>query len=746
MNLLNAFAEIERAANDAAIKIDGIASSILDLDKTIGGISQDMTNFVSDLGNKKTAWDNVSSAIKTFGEVVKTVESVGKILDTLTDPKKFNDFIGGIGKAKGGLATFGKALLALPIGLKIVAVAGLVAGLTTLVAWLRRSNSAAEDFRRESQSSAEVIENLINTINRSANAHRERVNRMENDIAATRNLFAQIKELTGVENKSEEQRRRLVNLTAQMTQIMPELLNYLDEETGLLDKSHEALQRQIEARETQMRIQIATERQTELLRQQMETERERAIVLADLRIAEKDLALVHKNNQQTQYATVHILNTVYYDAVDRLRGKYDELTEVIEANAMEMNDWGEIAISSMMEAEEAHRNFTNSYEYEIEKQKIATQMMEEVRSKALQSLATEYLSVKDAATNMFRAMSNESEHSIGELAGNLEGNIAVTRQWGTDIAKLSGEAGSHLYQGFIDYITSLGEDSAGEVRMFAEALERDPEGLQRLSDLFEEAGEASIQALATAYGLDESVVRGAAELVQNTEDTLRRELESAGFIEIGAQVVSDFVGGVDDSVKYAEEVITKMADSIAGIQTESAIDTMVEKVQIYENGLNEVTNLVLTSLTNLDRKAMDILKTMLSRMDTLLRTDGFTAGRNFFRALGDGLIAEQGNLLAQALGVANSIVSIFNAQQQAAVWASAGSFATGLNFVPYDDFPAFLHKGEMVLTAAEAAEYRVGDSSNDIPPIIQNFYGVKEERTAFQVYRYTQKAYAEMAI
>ena len=44
------------------------------------------------------------------------------------------------------------------------------------------------------------------------------------------------------------------------------------------------------------------------------------------------------------------------------------------------------------------------------------------------------------------------------------------------------------------------------------------------------------------------------------------------------------------------------------------------------------------------------------------------------------------------------------------VRGNSGSHATGLAYVPWDGYRAELHKGEMVLTAEQAENYRQGNS------------------------------------
>lgn len=54
---------------------------------------------------------------------------------------------------------------------------------------------------------------------------------------------------------------------------------------------------------------------------------------------------------------------------------------------------------------------------------------------------------------------------------------------------------------------------------------------------------------------------------------------------------------------------------------------------------------------------------------------------------------------------------------------NALGFATGLDYVPYNEFPAYLHEGEAVLTKSEASEWRRGDGqqSFDVEALAMRF-------------------------
>ena len=62
-------------------------------------------------------------------------------------------------------------------------------------------------------------------------------------------------------------------------------------------------------------------------------------------------------------------------------------------------------------------------------------------------------------------------------------------------------------------------------------------------------------------------------------------------------------------------------------------------------------------------------------------------------------------------GISTSINATYNGPDYDHGFVGAGTYASGLDYVPYDMFPAYLHKGEAVLPAPQADAWRSGQGS-----------------------------------
>lgn len=87
-----------------------------------------------------------------------------------------------------------------------------------------------------------------------------------------------------------------------------------------------------------------------------------------------------------------------------------------------------------------------------------------------------------------------------------------------------------------------------------------------------------------------------------------------------------------------------------------------------------------------------------------------TVGQNAVEGIKGGIAAVWNGLVSFVQGLWDGIKSIFviNASDVKNNTGSDGSHAGGMDYVPYNNYVANLHRGEMVLTADEADEYRKG--------------------------------------
>jgi len=714
----------------------------------------------------KSFLSNIESGlkmVKTISDIIKAHQTVGKAVNTA-----ITFFTGLTTATKAQTAATIKlntAMKANKIGLVIAGLVALTSAIVTFVRWTQRETEEQKALRIERERLIASTDELIGASQRSASAQKERIAAFEIENDVVNELITRFRYLYDADRSSMSVRAEMANVVDLLNASVTGLNLTYDTENDLLSKGYEAILRKVDAQQEQMKLAIAQERQFKLLTEQMQLERERIIIYEELKKAQEAFKVASEGHYGTA-ATMRAVFADYYDAIEELTCAYNRLDEQLDKNKTEMKYWTGFAVSAM-------KDFANTTEEVM--QKVAEAMRNEAIAQAMDSLAGKYEAVRNAARQMFSAMSNETEMSLEEVESNLKNNIGVTTRWGEDIATLSKAAGEGLYQGFVDYLESLGIDSADKIRMFVQGLDNDPEGVHRIAELFKKSGEASIQALANAYGLDESVVREAAALADATATTLRQELEAAGFDNMGKKVVTSFANAIDEhnflaadavarmmsrakgaakkeldarspsrvfqyfarmTVKgYADEISKKSVDAVKAIKammakvagaTESTKiftsieDELPQLVTIFDASFLNITQIVVKHQTMMSRKAIDIIQRMMRQMDDFLRLEGFNTGRNFFRALGEGLISEEANLLHKALATAQAIRDSFKDDGSANLTSHA------------EDFSCLLPK-------SFASEYK-HDNGRGGDTIIQHFHGVTEKATGYAAYRGYQKA------
>jgi len=280
------------------------------------------------------------------------------------------------------------------------------------------------------------------------------------------------------------------------------------------------------------------------------------------------------------------------------------------------------------------------------------------------------------------------------------------------------DIGRNIIEGLWDGIKAMGSWIKDRIRDFVGDRILGPFrnilGLNSPSRLFAEYGGYIIQGLANGISDGEknvvsTICTMANEMMQGLADGISGGESSvvSSICTMASDMMQGLVSGISDGESNVISAICTIADEmLCGLSNK----TEEAKEMFYEN-FSQMSKTVLSILTAMSAKAQAIIRKMTSFMDMHLTIDGRTMGRNFFRALGEGLIDEQAALLAKALTTANQIRDMFRSDHSV-----FGAFAADINHGLFEDFSP--HSGAVVN---------------------QYFYGVREQETAYQAYRAAQK-------
>lgn len=175
---------------------------------------------------------------------------------------------------------------------------------------------------------------------------------------------------------------------------------------------------------------------------------------------------------------------------------------------------------------------------------------------------------------------------------------------------------------------------------------------------------------------------------------------------------------------------------------------------MVSTGRTAITNFissVIDTLVSLPGKVWNILQQIPSKVSSLGSTL-YSAGRSAFSRLWDGIKSIGSGILGWVQGFASrigslvhSIVSGFQSivgksnEARSAVASVNGHHANGLDYVPFNGYTAYLHRGERVLTKQENEAYTRGRTSQGDT---FNFYNTKPN--AYEYARQMKKAKKEL--
>lgn len=498
------------------------------------------------------------------------------------------------------------AMNASPAGLLVTGLVGLTAALTAFAIVNDKNLSVMDEVTKETNEQIEAAKKLNEQYSTAATSRATERQGLEAEAVSCKNLVTELKDLTSKTKLTNAEQARMQMIVTQLNQAMPNLNLAIDEQTGKLNMSTQALESNVDALMALARAEAAREDLSEIAEEQWETEK----LLAELREQEEE-QLVRLTEAQEAY------NEVVKEAEQkRAEGIIDDVAGVAEYGALIKAEQAYAELQTQIEAtQNTYDGFTTEYENTMSyisdtealaEAKNATadlgasaetvgdkyeSMSDEVQT-ALTDMQTSLTETITSQISLFEEFSGAAELTTEELLANMQSQVDGVTQWATNLALL---ADMGINQGLLKTLEEMGPAGAGYVATFVQMTD---EELQKANELYaqsialpEDAAETATQAYANAgtmagegfkTGIEESkegATEAGADLAQGTTDQMVQTLEaengsSKKTEEIGSTVDEGLIKGINDG----EQDVFKVVENICA-----------EVVQIPQSELNTST-------------------------------------------------------------------------------------------------------------------------------------------------------------
>lgn len=479
--------------------------------------------------------------------------------------------------AAGAVAAFNAVCAANPYVLVAAGIAALSGALIGLIADTAKANESVEDIN-------DRYGKLNNTIDEHIRKSDENKASLEAEGTASMKLVDELAELQSKTRLTAEEQTRQKAIIDQLNAQYPNLNLMIDNQTGKLNMSTDAIRDNISAMLEQSKAMAAQEDMVQIAK--------------DLYEAEKQLADIEKQQEETMQAVSEARQQAvteleeYGRVTDETQEKITAATENQEAYAQKLrdtqNDITELTDRYQSAADyvaEANGRMVESASGTTDQVLEEWQQLDDEQQKELDKMVQDI----DEFSGAFSRMADVASISLSEMNDNLEHNAQAMNEYAENIHRamdLAAASTDTNTKDIVNYLISMGTDGAAELAEFVKAAETNSkeydEILQNWAD-FEKAQNETTQALRdwnlgmnSGYSdIKTDTKTFQDDMTKSQEDFHKTELDNADqFKEDYTTMATETQQSHADATLAEQETVTDAYDTVAQAAIDATTTTL----------------------------------------------------------------------------------------------------------------------------------------------------------------------------
>ena len=664
-----------------------MANSMKNLASVVGGelnpVLEDVYNAIADMS------DGMQEFIKEHPAVVGGVTAIALGLGTLVAAVAAYSI--GVKAAAVVTALWTASMAVNPIFAIITAVTAATVAIGAFVAIIRKGveesaqaitpvTQEMKEMTKATQEANDKVKSSLDGMNKGFNDSKAAA---EGSATQAKKLADRLKDLAGKSELTASEQAEMSDIIGKLNSAYPSLNLKIDEHTGKLNKSAEAIDDYIEKMK-QMQIaqayydaasdaykavaeaQIAvTDAETNLNALQEEGNKLKQDQL-ELLGKNADEMVEYNGQQMSVFEALNLIGTAMADnnkaqeeanaAIEEANGLTEEATAKADAY---MNKYGELtaATEANTAAQEAG-NATQQASIEVSEQALSAwgnlsagqQQTAADFANAVTSLVDSTQQALDSQMNMFEEFNGGAEISTETLLANMQSQIDGVANWERNMAELADRG---INQDLLQHLAEMGPEGSSYVEAFVNMSD---EEFAQANDLW--AQSVDMKNMTDQWGQD--LMDSGAENIANSMDGINEIMETSG-----AETALGLARGIESAAAQAGDAADAMGVDVIE-RANAALGVHSPSWKMEESGMNMdqgLANGMINGIGVVDAASAQLANSVITGVTTKVQSAGGglnAAGRQMGVSLGSGLRSSIGAVQGAANEVGRITVTMIN--------------------------------------------------------------------------------------